>query len=272
MSDGLTHDSAKRYNANMCSQPATRIILWSAPRCTSTLFEHSIGRLSGVKTFHEMYTNAAYFGEERIFDRYQQAPEPDLKFNDVRATLETDFPGYRAVFCKEMAYSITQRLDALPSGYEHSFLIRSPRKAIASMYRVAISGDAPQWGDFDPRETGFEAMWELHQHIVVSTHATPVIVDSDEMLQQPRDAMQAYCDALGLLFEDAMLSWSETENRERLDRWGSVWYQTLLGSTGFTQPPSPSQRAHPPLPAIIETAIEQAQPFYDRLFDHRLLF
>ena len=39
----------------------TGVILWSAPRCTSTLFEHSIGQLPHVKTFHEVFTNARLF-------------------------------------------------------------------------------------------------------------------------------------------------------------------------------------------------------------------
>ena len=256
---------------NLDSPP--RIILWSAPRCTSTVFEHSIGRLYGVKTFHEIYTNAAYFGEQRIFERYtHQAPAPGLKFTDVQSTLNGTFPDHQAVFCKEMAYSITNNLESLPCGYLHSFLIRSPRKAIASMYRLAVSGEVPQWRNFDPREAGFDAMWALYEHVSILMSRPPVIIDSDEMLSRPPEAMHAYCQAVGLVFDKVMLEWGEPKDQERLERWGTAWYQTLLQSNGFTRPSTPPTDNQAPLPAHIETAIEHAEPYYEKLYARRLSF
>ena len=245
----------------------TRVILWSAPRCTSTVFEHSIGRLPGVKTFHEVYTNAAYFGEERTFPRYaHEPPQANLKFSDVRATLEAPFPDHRGIFCKEMAYNITNRWDALPSGYQHSFLIRPPCKSVTSMYRLAISGDAPQWSDFDPRETGFCDMWKLYEHLLDSMAAAPIIIDSDELLSQPGAAMQTYCAAVGLIFDAEMLQWDDTESRDRLARWGRIWYKNLLSSRGFTKTSSAVDEA------LLPAAIEAAQPFYDKLYARRVQF
>lgn len=153
----------------MDAHSTTGVILWSAPRCTSTLFEHSIGQLPHVKTFHEVFTNAAYFGEERTFNRY-------------------------------------------------------------------------------------------------------VVIDFDELLSRPRDTMQAYCDHLGLGFQETMLAWDNAKSGERLERWGSVWYRTLLNSTGFAATAHPDSTNHPPLPAPVEAAIEAAQPCYEKLYARRLPF
>ena len=248
-----------------------RIILWSAPRCTSTVFEHSIGALRGIKTFHEIYTNAAYFGEERTFKRYiDQTPIPNYRFSDVQNTLEGDFPEHTAVFCKEMAYSVNGHLDSLPHGYRHSFLIRSPRKAVTSMYRLAQSGEVPRWQKFDPREVGFDALWQLYEYVLTfSTHPT-IIIDSDDLLSRPGEAMDAYCNHVGLEFDPNMLKWGERENHERIEHWGTAWYRTLLESKGFSgATPTSDQIALPP---SLESAIEEALPFYDALFARRLIF
>ena len=252
--------------------PSTRVILWSAPRSTSTLFEHSVGRLNGVRTFHELYTNAAYFGEERTFQRYcHEPPTPHTKFSDIRTMLEAPYSQNQAIFCKEMAYSITGHLEALPDGYRHSFLIRKPRKTIVSMHRLAISGDAPEWSTFDPREVGFVDLWRLYEYVAASTSVIPVVIDSDDLLHKPHAALQAYCENVGLVFDENMLQWHATKNHERLDRWGSVWYQNLLHSTGFTQP-TPSSPDATPLPAYIEAAIKNAEPYYEKLYARRLVF
>ena len=257
----------------MTAHSPVKVILWSAPRCTSTLFEHSIGQLPEVKTFHEVFTNAAYFGEERTYNRYlDHPPDPDLKFSDVREMLETKCAEGQAIFCKEMAYSVTGRYDALPRGYQHSFLIRHPRKAITSLYRIAVSGEVCEWNDFDPREAGFHDMWCLYEHLCGSTATPPVVIDSDELLSRPRNAMHAYCDHLGLDFQETMLQWDNAESGERLQRWGPVWYRTLLNSTGFATSPQTGASNHPPLPAPIEAVIEAAQPYYEKLFARRLLF
>lgn len=252
-------------------QSFPRVILWSAPRCTSTVFEHSIGTLRGIKTFHEVYTNAAYFGDERTFDRYlDQAPIPHHRFSDVQLTLEGHFPDHSAVFCKEMAYSVNGHLDSLPRGYRHSFLIRSPRKAITSMYRLARSGEVPKWRDFDPREVGFDALWGLYEYVRDLTINPPVIIDSDDLLSRPGEAMHAYCNHVGLEFDPSMLQWGQSKNHERLERWGEAWYQTLLKSKGFSAPPPAPDNTS--LPVTLETAIEKAQPHYDALFAKRLTF
>ena len=39
--------------------PLTRVFLWTAPRCLSTVSERSVRELDGVKVLHEPY-NSAY--------------------------------------------------------------------------------------------------------------------------------------------------------------------------------------------------------------------
>ena len=82
--------------------------------------------------------------------------------------------------------------------------------------------------------------------------------------------MRAYCDRVGLEFYEAMLKWDKAEGQAQFERWGPAWYRTLLDSSGFANTSPTGSSDYPPLPAPIEAAIEEAQPFYEKLYARRL--
>ena len=51
-----------------------RVVLWSAPRCMSSVFERSIRELQDVKVIYEPHQQAYYYGPERKLD--SNHPEP----------------------------------------------------------------------------------------------------------------------------------------------------------------------------------------------------
>ena len=252
------------------AQPSTRVMLWSAPRSVSTAFERAIRMLAGVKVFHEPYSVAAYQGEERIFDRYRKVDSlARQSYLEVKHRLEATYAEYRAVFIKDMAYAITPRLDSLPSGYRHSFLIRNPERTIPSMHRIAASGRVPEWATCDPREAGFKQMWLLYQYLHDLTGEPPVVVESVDLLSRPHETMNAYCGAVGLPFEPSMLHWDRAKSTKEWDEWGEVWYATLMRSTGFADPQCGAKDLDA-LPIEIRNAIQDAQPHYRNLYRQRL--
>jgi len=247
-----------------------RSILWSAPRCTSTAFEYAIRRGGGVAVVHEAYTDAAYFGAERWLPRYLHLPtRPGLRYADVRRRLECDFDK-TGVFVKDMAYALGSNFDALPRNFAHAMLIRDPRRAIPSMYKIAISGDAPEWADFLPIETGFDALCSLYEHLC-SQNLEPLVIESADLLSKPKTVLQAFCEHSGIEYSHTMISWPEEKHIKEWESWGPVWYHTLLSARGFSDrgPTSLPSLANLPLP--IRSAITAAMPYYKRLYSRKLI-
>ena len=98
-----------------------RVVLWSAPRCMSSVFERSVRELQDVKVIYEPHQQAYYYGPERKTD----ANHPTLSELNPAATFQAadekflqPYEGYRAVFLKIMPFlwrettSITLREDS----------------------------------------------------------------------------------------------------------------------------------------------------------------
>ncbi|XP_070538931.1 uncharacterized protein [Ptychodera flava] len=249
-----------------------KVILWSAPRCVSTAFERSIRELEGIKVYHELYTSAAYLGEERFYPRYNEKTVPNSKFSDVRLQLESTVIGYKGIFAKEHAYAVpeTRRKDALPDGYRHTFLIRMPRKSVTSLCRATPKTDDPGWPTVYDGEIGICELFELFKFIGDSTGETPLVIDADDLLNDPATMMKKYCDCVGFEFKESMLHWEAGP----VDDWDyeGDWYGTVINSTGLSKP-SQREEAEPDvstLPQHVQDLIQQAEPCYQAMYKLRM--
>jgi poly(3-hydroxyalkanoate) synthetase len=63
------------------------------------------------------------------------------------------------------------------------------------------------------------------------------VIDSDDILENPRASLSALCYALGINFDEAMLSWVAGPRAED-GVWAAHWYDSVHKSTGFSKPPS----------------------------------
>ena len=90
-------------------------------------------------------------------------------------------------------------------------------------------------------------------------HAPPV-VDTDDILNDPRGTLNRLCEACGIAFDDHMLSWPS--GPKPFDGvWAPHWYNAVWASTGFgAPPPEPA-----PLPAHLQNIADEARPSYERL-------
>jgi hypothetical protein len=75
------------------------------------------------------------------------------------------------------------------------------------------------------------------------------------------------CQACGLTFDEAMLSWSPGR-RESDGAWAPAWYAAVERSTGFA-PPQVEARLED-LPDALKRIAEESRPFYERLARYRL--
>jgi adenylylsulfate kinase len=123
-----------------------------------------------------------------------------------------------------------------------AFLIREPAAVIASHLKLR-----PEAGVND---FGFAHLRELMSAADQAGYAFQSL-SAEELVADPRASLGRYCQAAGLPWRDAMLSW-EPEDREEWQR-TRRWHGAASESTGFL-PPSP-ERAEP-VPAELLAAVQ----------------
>ncbi|KAK3697915.1 hypothetical protein QZH41_003259 [Actinostola sp. cb2023] len=252
-----------------------KVLLWTAPRCVSTAFERAIMTLGNTKVFHEPYSNAFYFGPERQSLRYASTPiNPKETYRHVTTMLCKDYDGVDVVFSKDMVYCVENHfeifLDEEFKDVKHTFLIRDPAKAIPSLHRASTNPKLTGWDYFDPEEAGFRQMYDLYKFVSERVDASPVVVDADDLLDNPDETMKSYCNAVGISYEPHMTTW-EPGPISDWDVW-SGWHEDALKSSGFTPRASKKTKRKEleELPVELRKVIEEASPHYKYLSSRKI--
>ncbi|KAJ8047192.1 hypothetical protein HOLleu_06130 [Holothuria leucospilota] len=141
----------------------------------------------------------------------------------VQSKLEEEEPGKTYLFVKEMAISIVNQYEFLPNvPTRHTFLIRHPYRFLSSrrkMYlRMTKSEGNPE--DFDMRKAAPKLMRDLYKQDGMymlwkyvqesGRDPNPIVIDADEVVNQPDIILQKYFAELGIPFHDKYLRWEES--------------------------------------------------------------
>ena len=113
---------------------------------------------------------------------------------------------YRAVFFKEIAYYIEGRYEEyvqLPDVI-HTFIIRNPLKIVHSLHK----GNTRLNFEFHADEVGFHPLYKMYCTVQQHLDPSPIVIDADDLLENPRGIMEEYCNRTGLPFQESMLTWS----------------------------------------------------------------
>lgn len=108
----------------------------------------------------------------------------------------------------------------------HILWIRDPAAVLASYLRKRP--------DVVPADLGVRqqhALWAWLQ----AQGIPAVVVDTDWLLNDPAQRMPLVCEAVGIPFRPAMLSWPAGP-RDTDGVWGEHWYESVWQSTGFERP------------------------------------
>ncbi len=246
------------------------LVLWATPRSTSTAFEWMMRMRGDFTCFHEPFGEAWYLGEEARAPRVtaDTPRKSGLKFVVVIARLERA-AGERPVFLKDMP-QFTEHLwnDEFLDRFEHSFLIRDPAKVLASLERSYARSGHP---GFTRNEVGFAEQRRLFDILCERRDKAPIVIDSDDLLENPVAMVERYCEAVGIPFIAGALSWGAGGRDEVLwyDADGSVWHESLRKSTGLE--PRPRRHVDPAtLSAERRADYEAFAPHYRHLYEFRL--
>lgn len=238
----------------------TRIAMWSGPRNISTAMMRAFeNRADSIVVDEPFY---AYFlkesGLEHPVSAEILASQPN-DWRDVAADMTGPVPdGVTVFYQKQMAHHLLPGMGReWMRELKHAFLIREPRAMLSSYNKKREAATLT--------DLGFPQQVELYEWLVENTDQKPPIIDSRQVLEDPRGVLAALCEALGVPFDDAMLSWPPGK-RDSDGVWADHWYDAVVTSTGF-QP----YRAKPiELTPELEAVAAEAQPYYDALHAKRL--
>lgn len=233
-----------------------RINMWSAPRTRSTAMMYSWRQRADTTVVDEplfahflMATGAPRPGREETLAT--QDADIDRVLSEV---ILGDYPT-PIVFFKQIA---NQLLPSVDHGFlaecRNLLLIREPRGMLGSLQK--------QLPQATLHDTGLEGCVDILEWLV-ERGERPIVVDSVRVQQDPAGVLTRVCDALGIPFDEAMLSWPPGPKPED-GAWAPYWYHSVHESTGW-QPPEEREVTLRP---NIEEVLEQALPLYERLLPY----
>ena len=122
----------------------------------------------------------------------------------------------------------------------------------------------------NPEDNGIEQLYDLFKVVQQCKDRNPVIIDADDMLMNPRGIMEHYCSAVGLPFEESMLTWTPGVIKDWTYNFPlyQVWHGTAMMSSGFMKPRETKPEFN--LSKEAADAIEKALPFYDYMYAYRI--
>ena len=121
-------------------------------------------------------------------------------------------------------------------------LLEAPKGHVGDLMRQGLVHVAP---DAELEDTGLPQQVALFDRMRASTGATPPVLDGRQVMDDPQAALTALCEAVGLEFDPAMLSWEAGPRvpiaPKRLE--GAPWsclgpWSGLLGPVGCLFEPS----------------------------------
>ncbi len=246
---------------NTPSSPPLRIAMWSGPRNISTALMRAWGNRPDTavcdEPFYAHYLAATHHDHP---GRDEIIAHGETDAGKVAAFLTGAVPGGRQIFYqKQMAHHLLPQTDRswFPA-VTHAFLIRDPAEVIVSYLK--------KHHDPVPEDLGFVQQAEIFDAVcALDPGRVPPIVDAADVLRAPERTLRLLCEALGVEFDAAMLSWPPGP-RATDGVWAKHWYAEVERSTSF----GPYRRKDEPVPARLRGVHARCREFYERLHALRL--
>jgi len=137
------------------------------------------------------------------------------------------------------------------------FLIRDPKDMIISYSKVHP--------DLNMHLLGLEEQNEIFEYVKNIAGEVPPVIDAKDVLMNPRDILGKFCDKIGVIFSEEMLSWSRGP-RDTDGNWGKYWYKNVVNSTGFNEYKPKMEE----VPDIYLDLYEDCYKLYKNLHDLRI--
>ncbi|KAF5235949.1 hypothetical protein FANTH_11457 [Fusarium anthophilum] len=216
------------------------------PRACSTAFERVfMARRDILESVHEPFGDAFYYGPEILSDRFrndtatrEQSGFSQKTYKDVLNEVMDAGKDGKRIFIKDMAYylmapdnkptkvapSLGEEEPGNPTvlplevlkQFQFTFLIRHPRRAIPSYYRCTVPplDEVTGFYDFMPNEAGYKELVRFFDFLIkenIVDKDNLVVIDADDLLDNPEKTIRLYCEKTGIDFKPEMLEWSDED-------------------------------------------------------------
>ncbi len=225
--------------------------MWSGPRNISTALMYSFRSRPDTEVVDEpLYghylatTGIAHPGDDEVL----AVMETDADRAVEMMLAEGDKP---LRFSKNMAHHMVGLDFAILDRMTNVMLTRHPQAVIASLTR--------QLPDADAEATGLPMQVAMVDHIQASGRRV-MVIDSDDILADPRGTLVRLCEEVGIEFYPEMLTWPPGPKPED-GVWAPYWYDNVHRSTGFGPRPGEMARVQPGHEALLAECL----PLYERL-------
>jgi len=167
--------------------------------------------------------------------------------------------GKKIFFQKQMTHHLLPKVDRQwLSAVTNCFLIRDPAEVITSYIK---KNDV----DLALEDLGFVQQAEIFDWVSQNTKQQAPVIDARDVQQNPKRMLGMLCRAIGVEFDEAMLSWPPGL-RETDGVWATHWYTEVGRSTSF-QPYRPKNET---VPERLREIHKRCRECYDRLYACRL--
>lgn len=201
------------------------VALWTHPRSISTAFERVMMERRDFTILHEPFSYLYYVHEDgATIDQQYVDPDHPTDYAGIKDHIQRA-AGERPVFFKDMCAHCLDDLhtdDDFMSRLTNTFLIRDPAKAIASYYAMNP--------DVTVDEIGLKQLYGIYEQ-VLGLGETAVVVDADDLENDPAGTINAYCHALNIPFIAEALTW-ESEHKPEWNIWKD-WHADAALSTSI---------------------------------------
>lgn len=231
-----------------------RICVWSGPRNISTALMYSFAQRNDTTVVDEpLY---AHYLTSTPADEYHPGAEEVIadQENDGQKVIdELVFGEYETpvVFFKHMTHHLVDLDWSFLKDTINVILTRDPQDMLPSIVK--------QIPNPTMQDVGYAAHLELLNYLN-GIGQKPLVIDSKEVLINPRKKLTEFCEFAGIPFDEAMLSW-EAGARPEDGIWAKHWYHNVHKSTGFQA----YQPKEDPIPEGLEELLEECEQCYRKL-------
>ena len=236
------------------------LAMWSGPRNLSTAMMRSFAQRADTQVWDEPFY-AAYLAatglkhpmrDEVIAHGIADPAEV------ARKCLAAPQQPHRVFYQKHMTHHMLEGMDlSWIDKVTNAFLIRSPERVLASYVK--------KHEDVKAEDIGLRMQRVLFDRSADRLGKAPPVIDSTAVRENPERALTALCNAAGMTFDRAMLSWKAGPAPED-GIWGSHWYDAIWKSTGF----APPEAGNPQLPEHLRRVADETRDDYEYLRKHSL--
>jgi len=237
-----------------------KIGMWSGPRNISTALMRSFENRSDTIVIDEpfyasflKYTGVKHPSYKKIIETY------DSSWPNVAKTLIGEIPNNKNIWYQKLMTHHWVGNESLDwTQHIHNFfLIRNPKQVIISYSKIH--------NDITPELIGLPQQLYIFNYIMKKNNKTPIVISSEDVLNNPKLSLSTICDLLNIPFEEQMLHWPK--GRRKSDGiWGQYWYKNVVKTTSFTKPIIQEQK----IPDKFRKLLDECMYYYKQMEKYKI--